>query len=207
MSDVMIYMSALPQPITTTTTLTAVLPVLKTYVIRIDDMHNWTDTVTAQGHQLTELLRIVRAYLVSQVIPVEPTTTILSVLEILIVSVTTTTVLGAPKLPIAATIPIPSKMFSVVVLVEIPVNATLALTEKNRKKKRGNGLQKSSEGSSSFGFEIPVTTVVPYVYISPLAPTMVIRFLSISLVVMVPPTFAPDFTSRPPQIVHPLQEY
>ncbi|KAK9148666.1 hypothetical protein Scep_007423 [Stephania cephalantha] len=94
-------------------------------------------------------------------------------------------------------------MLSVVVLAEISIDATTTLTEDNRKRKRGKGLQKMPNRSSSSGLQIPVTRIVHCVHDSLLAPAMASRFPQISLTVMVSPISVPDFASRTLQIVQP----
>ncbi|KAK9083597.1 hypothetical protein Scep_030068 [Stephania cephalantha] len=165
------------------------------HVVTTDDMQHWTDTVPAQRQQLTELLKIVRANLVSPVVPVEPTTIVISALEIRIVSATTTT------------IHMSSEMFSVVVPAEISVNATHGLTEDNRKRKKGKGLKKTSEGSNSSGLEIPVTTTAPCVHTFPLAPVMTSKLPSMSPTVMVSPIIDSDFACRSRQIMLAMQQF
>ncbi|KAK9166380.1 hypothetical protein Scep_001571 [Stephania cephalantha] len=207
MIDMMMRMSTLAQFVTTATISTAILPTPEAHVVTTNDMQRWIDTFTAQGPQWTKLLRIVRAHLASPVVPVASTTTAFSAFEIPILSATTTTVLRAPELFIAPKVPIPLEMFYVIVPAEIPVDATLALIENNRKRKRGKRLQKISDGSNSSGLKILVTTTIPCVHDSLLAPAMTSRFPSISSLVMVPPTFVPDFANQTPLIVQPLQKF
>ncbi|KAK9100704.1 hypothetical protein Scep_024134 [Stephania cephalantha] len=89
----------------------------------------WTDTVTAQGHQLTELLRIVQAHLVAPVISVEPNPTLIPTLKTLIISTITTTIRRAPEIPIVPTIPISPELLFVIVPTEILIDTTPVLTE------------------------------------------------------------------------------
>ncbi|KAK9118204.1 hypothetical protein Scep_016297 [Stephania cephalantha] len=180
------------------------------YTVSIEDFQRLSDSVaaqgqqlatfitdimmlTAQGQQLTELLRVVRAHLVSPVVSAKPTTTVLPVLEIPIVSITITIVLRVPELVIVPTVPIPLEMLSLVVPAKISVDAIPALTENNRKWKRGKRLKKTYERTSSLGFEIPITMTIPCVHDSPQALAMVNRFPSILSVVMVPSIFVPHF--------------
>ncbi|KAK9100784.1 hypothetical protein Scep_024214 [Stephania cephalantha] len=90
------------------------------------------------------------------------------------------------------------KMLSVIAPVEILIDVTPSLTKNYRKRKRSKRMKRMSEESSSSGLEMPVTTAVRCVHVSPLAPTMASRFPSMSSVVIVPPTFVPKFVSLPP---------
>ncbi|KAK9119076.1 hypothetical protein Scep_017169 [Stephania cephalantha] len=112
--------------------------------------------------------------------------------------------MASTEIHIALTLPIPSERLSVIASIGILVDTTPVLTENYMKRKRGRRLKRMFDGASSLGLEIPVTSAVPCVHVSPFAPAMRSRFPSMSSIVMVPPTIVPDFASRSSSIVQPL---
>ncbi|KAK9083213.1 hypothetical protein Scep_029684 [Stephania cephalantha] len=89
----------------------------------------------------------------------------------------------------------------------ISVDTTPILTENCRKRKRGRRLKRLFDGASSSGLEIPLTTAVACIHVSPLAPVMMSRFYSMSSVVMVPPTIILGFASRSSSTMQPLHQF
>ncbi|KAK9132809.1 hypothetical protein Scep_012337 [Stephania cephalantha] len=92
-------------------------------------------------------------------------------------------------------VPMSSKMLSVVAPTKILVDATPAMTKNSKKRKIGMNMKRMPEGSSSSRLEIPVTTIVPCIHVSPLTPVLTSRLPSMSSFDMVPFTLISDFAS------------
>ncbi|KAK9090669.1 hypothetical protein Sjap_023846 [Stephania japonica] len=202
------HIVALTQSANTVTTSNVVPLTPETTTITTDDVRHWTDVVTAQGQQLTQLITMLTTRIPTPSLagPATTTTTMLPASETPIVSATTTTVLRAPEPPMSSAVPIRPEMLSMALPAMIPVDDKPASTENNRKRRRGKRRDRMNEGFSGSGLAIPDITAVPHLHTLPLAPTMESRLPFIPLASMVPPVIVPDIVSQQPQIVQPMQQ-
>ncbi|KAK9157283.1 hypothetical protein Scep_003857 [Stephania cephalantha] len=174
------------------------------YTVSAEDFHKPSNKFAVQGQQLADFISdmTMRMSAIGQYISTATISiAIVSTPEAHVVTTndmqrwtdTVTARDNTPELSVAPTILIPPEILFVVVPIQIWVDATPALTEDNRNRKRGKGLKNMPEGSSSSGFEILVTTIVPCVHTSALAHAVASRLLSMLPNIMVSPTFVPDF--------------